>query len=271
MNKIKLIVPFLKILFTEPGILFKSLFHTVRKTECKNEVKRKYGITSLPEIDLLELFPGFTETVDPFSHLYGTSLPIDIAVLKLFARQFPDCDYLEIGTWRGESVANVSQVARQCVTVSLSNADMDKIGWGEPFQRVQKFYSKNIPNIKHVEANSLTYDFSQLNRKFDLIFVDGDHSYEGVRSDTVKVFDLLKNENSIILWHDYVANYEQVEWEVLAGILDGTPADKREKVYHISNTLFAVYMNSAVRSKPFIFPGYPDKNFSLTIKGEKIR
>jgi hypothetical protein len=270
MNKIKLLFPFLRILVTEPSVITKSLFHAVRKTEYKNEVKKKYGMASLPEIDLLEFFPGFTETVNPFSHLYGTSLPIDIAVLKLFARQFPNCDYLEIGTWRGESVANVAQVAKQCVTVSLSNQDMDKIGWGGPFQRVQKFYSKNIPNVKHIEANSLTFDFSQLNQKFDLIFVDGDHSYEGVRSDTEKIFNLLKSENSVILWHDYVANYEQIEWEVFAGILDGTPADKRGKLYHISNTLFAAYTNTPVSSKPFNFPTYPDKNFILTIKGEKI-
>jgi predicted O-methyltransferase YrrM len=37
---------------------------------------------------------------------------------------------------------------------------------------------------------------------FDFIFIDADHSYEGVRRDTVIALNLVKT-NGIIVWHDY--------------------------------------------------------------------
>src|ERR1700719_3581279 len=61
----------------------------------------------LPQIDLLELLPGLDETISPYSYLEGQALPTDIALLKGLARKRPGCRYLEIGSWRGESLANM--------------------------------------------------------------------------------------------------------------------------------------------------------------------
>ena len=48
----------------------------------KSYVSQKYGLQKgLPVIDLLDMFPNFSETVVPYSFLEGTSLPIDLAVL----------------------------------------------------------------------------------------------------------------------------------------------------------------------------------------------
>jgi len=72
-----------------------------------------------------------------------------------------------------------------------------------------------------------------------LIFIDGDHHSESIASDTANAFKLLKDENSVIVWHDYGIGTETVRWNVLAGILEGCPADKRNKLYHASNTICA--------------------------------
>lgn len=271
MKKISLVFPFFKLLFTKPSIILKSLYHTVVKQDRKDFVKKKYDLESgLPEIDILDLFPDLHEVVDPFTNLYGTSLPIDLAILKLLVKRFDNCDYLEIGTWRGESLANVAQFCRHCVSISLSNEEMERFGWGKPFQKLQRQFSINLSNVEHIEANSRNMDFSKLGRKFDLIFVDGDHSFGGVKSDTMNVFNLLKNDKSVILWHDYTANYEHIDWEVFAGILAGTPKEKQKKLFHISNSLCAIYLNSAIPSHPFVYPAFPDKNFRMQIDAERI-
>lgn len=271
MKKLHLIIPFFRILITKPSILLKAIYHAVIKYDRKVWVSAKFKMSNgLPEIDILDLFPNLHETVDPFSNLYGTSLPIDMAILKLFSKRFIDCDYLEIGAWRGESLANVAPLVRSCTSISLSDADMKKYGWGEQFTKLQRLFSHPFQNINHIEANSREFDFLKLKKKFDLIFIDGDHSFEGVKSDTENAFKLLKDESSIIIWHDYTANYEHIDWEVFAGILAGAPHGKMNKIYHISNSLCAIYLDSQIKSHRFIYPSYPDKNFKMEIRGERI-
>ncbi|MBK9730860.1 MAG: class I SAM-dependent methyltransferase [Chitinophagaceae bacterium] len=272
MKKIKLIIPFINTLFTNPSAIFKALYHVVVANDSKKMVAGKFNMTAgLREVDLLHLFPGFKTEVSVFTNLYGASLPIDMAILKLLAQRFSNGDYLEFGTWRGESMANIAPFTRSAVSISLSNEDMGKLGWGKEFQQMQRLFSGDLKNVKHIEANSMHFDFASLHQKFDLIFIDGDHSYEGVKSDTKNSFQLLKNENSIIVWHDYTSNYEHINWEVFAGILDGAPEEKRKNIYHISNSLCAIYLNQPIESRPFKYPYFPDKNFKMTIEAAEFR
>lgn len=265
MDRKKLIIPFFKALFTKPSVILKSIYHGIVIYDRKNYIKKKYNLLSgLPEIELQDLFPNFSETVDPFSHLYGTSLPIDLAVLKQFAKQYTNCEYMEIGSWRGESLANLSPVCKRCVSISLSDKEMKEFGLSDKTIDMQRFFSKDLPNVEHIGSNSMKFDFSTIG-KFDLIFVDGDHRYEAVKSDTENVFKLLKNENSIIVWHDYTEHYELIDWEVFSGILDGTPKEKLKNIYHIKNTLCAVYINKDIPKTAKNFPEIPKNRFSVVI------
>ena len=270
MKRRSIILPFLSILFTKPSVILKALYHAVINANRKEYVIKKYG-EGLPQIDLLDILPDMNGTIHYFTHLYGTSLPIDICVLKMLAKKYTDCEYFEIGAWRGESIANIASVAKHCVSLSLSDKEMHAIGYGEKFTRVQRFFSKNLSNVEHIEHNSHTFDFEKFERKFDLIFVDGDHSYDGVKSDTQNVFNLLKDEKSVIVWHDYTSHYEQIDWEVFAGIMDGAPADRRSKIYQLSNTLCAIYTNGNFKTKKLDFPTYPDKEFTVAISGKRIQ
>jgi predicted O-methyltransferase YrrM len=40
------------------------------------------------------------------------------------------------------------------------------------------------------------------NAPFDLIFIDGGHSYEVVKHDSFEAIRLINKQNGIILWHD---------------------------------------------------------------------
>jgi len=224
----------------------------------------------LPTIDLLDICPNFHEVVEPFSFLEGTSLPIDLALLRALARKYNDCRYFEIGTWRGESVSNVADIASECVSLSLSDLEMGQMGFSQSFIDTHRFFSDNVPNIRHLYANSRNFDFAPFANQFDLIFIDGDHTYEGVKSDTANAFKLIKDEHSMIVWHDYGTSTEQVRWSVLAGILDACPKEKQNNLYHISNTMCAIYTIGDYSSSYPKFPITPDKFFSLDIRVKKL-
>lgn len=217
----------------------------------KDYTEKKYGFTKgLPCVDFKDFLPEGGIGIQPFAFLDGGSLPTDLALLKILCVRNKVGDYLEIGTWRGESVANVAATGARCVTVNLPDDEMRRMGLDEDYIRMHRYFSEGLPNVEHVQAHSHHYDFTKLNRKFDLIFIDGDHHSESIRKDTMTAFSLLKDEHSVIVWHDYALSPETPRFEVLAGILDGCPPECRPHLYHISNTLCAVYTREALKSKP---------------------
>src|SRR5262249_45824898 len=133
-----------------PGHLARALPTLVLQLEeglAQDRVRRKHGLSKgLRTIDLLDLFAGFDETVTPYAYLEGSSLPTDIALLRLLARRTDDCHYFEIGAWRGESLRNVASVARECVSLSLSGQHSLR---GVPSEWVDQFhfFSKDLPNV----------------------------------------------------------------------------------------------------------------------------
>ena len=234
-------------------------------------VAAKYGIERLPTVDLLELFPDLQEDLKIYSFLEGTSLITDIILLKALARTFQKCSFLEIGSWRGESISNIAEVAEKCTSITLSEKEMKDMGFDKSFVDAHGFFSKNLKNIKVIKHNSQTYDFSVLNEKFDLIFIDGNHTFEGVFSDTKNVFNLRKNKESIIVWHDYGYTTERVRPSVLAAILKGIPKEKHKNLYHVSNTICAIYIEDKVFNTYITkYPSYPNKLFTIDLRAKKI-
>lgn len=251
-------------------VIRKGLMHYEEQMHMDNCIK-KYNKSQLPTIDILDLLNDELGSVSPYSFLDGTSLISDIALLKGLAKKYQECSYLEIGSWRGESISNVADVARECVSVTLSTKEMRSMNWPEDFIRVHGFFSKEKQNIKTIEANSHTFDFKSLNKKFDLIFVDGDHTYKGVLNDTRKVFELRKDQNSIIVWHDYGFGVENVRYSVLEGILDGIPLENHRNLYHVSNTMCVIYMENCDLNKILLGKNsVPNKLFSLAISAKRI-
>jgi hypothetical protein len=232
----------------------------------KNYVIKKYGLKKgLPFVDILNLLPNLNESVEPYSFLSHGSYPIDLALLVGIAKKFENCRYLEIGTWRGESVANVARVAKECVSIGLSDNELKAFGHNNSYIKIQKHFSKNLKNVTHIEHNSHTFNYSNFKEGFDLIFVDGDHSYKGVMIDTKNVFKLLRKKDSIIIWHDGGTNFENNRWSVLAGILDGCPKDKLKNLYRVSNTLCTIYYPGKIKSYFPDYPSIPNKSFKLQI------
>jgi len=237
----------------------------------KKHVIKKYDRErGLPMITFEQLFgKEFSSELDVFTFLDGGSMVTDLVLIKELAAQIKDCKYFEIGTWRGESAINVSANADVCYTLNLSDEEMRKMKVDEKTIELQGFFSKHADNIVHLKAHSNHFDYKSLNTKFDLIFIDGSHHYEDVKNDTKNIFEHLTHDKTIVVWHDYAITPEEIRYEVLAGILDGTDEKFHTNIYHVANTKSAIFVQRDFESKYLDAPVTPELYFSVAIKGEK--
>lgn len=171
--------------------------------------------------------------------------------------------YFEIGTLRGESITTLSDVVPKFISLSLSDDELRSMGFPQSQIDHQRLFSKYKKNIQHIGHNSRTFDFSPYYKSIDLCFIDGDHSYKGIFSDSKNCFQLLRNDQSVIIWDDY--GYEHLRWQTLAAILDALPTSEHKFLYRVSNTNAAIYWKEPVRSSVLPLVTLPNKTFKMEI------
>jgi len=234
----------------------------------KAHIMNKYGLgNGLPVVDPSLLFgDGFETKVPLFTFLDGGSLVTDVALLRNLAGQFENCSFFEIGTWRGEMVYNLVDCANELYTLNLSDEEMRSLNIDERIIGQQGLFSRDMEKIIHIKANSRSFDFGGINRKFDLVFIDGSHHYDDVKADTENVFTHLIHDKSVVVWHDYTVNSEDLRFEVFAAILDGVPREFHNRLSHIAHTKSAMFYPGKLETYPHESPVTPKHFYSVSIK-----
>ena len=101
------------------------------------------------------------------------------------------------------------------------------------------FSGKEIEKkIKVFFIDSKKFDTKKYLKKFDLIFIDGGHTYSVVKSDSKKAYEML-SDKGIIIWHDYVPGKESSK-DVCKYINE---LAKEKNIFHISNTSMCYFKN----------------------------
>lgn len=104
---------------------------------------------------------------------------------------------LEIGTYRGITAAYMAGFVEQVTTIDLKDGKMERDG--QLFDRVRFWQAMGVGNISlrlvETEAEKAAI-IAPLD--FDFAFIDGDHSYQGVKADFEKV-----RHCGAVLFHDY--------------------------------------------------------------------
>ncbi len=267
MSKFSKVKRLAKVLFRNPALLNIIL---EQNSAYDHHAKNLGFEDGLPVIDILDLSTDFDETIEYYSLLDGGSLISDLALIKKITKKYFEANYFEIGTWRGESVANVSGLAKECYTLNLPTTELQSLGLSEKYIGQQDFFSKKINGITHLKGNSMNFDFSPYYQKNDVVFIDGDHHFDSVKKDTETAFKLIKNETSTIIWHDYGYSPEKIRYELMCAIIEGTPKKYRENLFHVSNTMCAIFTTKD-------YPVYwlkdkllPSVSFTINIKANKI-
>ncbi len=217
----------------------------------------------LPYVQLADLI-SVDQVAIQCSLLEGGSSPADYLLLAGLAQK-QGGHYFEIGTWRGESVLNVAAYMQSATTLNLPVVTIVQQGGPENYASQMGWFSKPVSNVQHIEADSRTFDFASLQQQFDLVFIDGDHRYASVKSDTENVFKHLVKANTIVVWHDYGRSPEQPRWEVIRGIMNGLPDGHQQHLYAVTNTLCAIYYPFQIKASTQTFPQTPQGLYTIRI------
>jgi len=149
--------------------------------------------------------------------------PEEYARLLLFLKNFNASSYLELGVGQGGSfLLNCLFQPNVKICHAVDNCDYQKnvtrFSDQELSIKSKIKYLKMIKNLTDINFfNSNTDEFFKLNAvKYDIIFIDADHSYIGVKKDFENSLKIL-NSNAILIFHDIVNNELGVKqlWEEL--------------------------------------------------------
>jgi predicted O-methyltransferase YrrM len=88
--------------------------------------------------------------------------------------------------------------------------------------------------IKELFGDSSAYDYSPYEGKMDVVFIDGNHSFEFVKKDTENAFKMLSSQG-IIVWHDFDYIIHKDVFRYLQGL------GQNYRIYSVPNTRFAIY------------------------------
>ena len=174
---------------------------------------------NLNQINQSNLMPSKINLKD-LENIEGFSWPIQLALIDLLCRYKKPKNALEIGTWHG----------RSAVIFASYVSDKQGVYWGiEPehtrAQITEDNCKKVCPNGKIVVERNISNYSEILNNRipwFDIVHIDGEHSYNAVYHDLDIVKNVILKEGLIILDDFFFDLYPQITQAVFKW-LDNNP------------------------------------------------
>lgn len=172
----------------------------------------------------------------------GGSGVLDYAFLKMVAQVARVKEYLEVGTYIGESINILTDCCEKLYSVT---ADKDDTYSMKNFCRRYNIpdYSERLAQnekIVHYYGDSKKFDFSKHASTVDLYFIDGDHSYMGVYNDTKNIFQH-KRKDAIVIWHDFKMADNKYRVGIVKAVSDAL-GDEFKNVYVTNNNICGIYI-----------------------------
>lgn len=183
--------------------------------------------------------------INDITFLNGGSTIMDYFFLQAVAIRLKAKTFLEIGTWTGESIGSLAEIVEKCFSISLPDNDLGLINVFEDYcnkENFSRYFSRKINNILHFEENSFEFDFSKIPEKIDLVFIDGDHSYQGISSDTKNVFNKCGYDESVIIWHDFKTSRNELIETTFEAVIENIPMEYRGNLYAVQGNLCGIYI-----------------------------
>lgn len=141
-------------------------------------------------------------------------------LLKIVKKKKPKI-ILEIGSARGGTLFLFSKYASKNATIISVDLPGGEFGGGYSKSRIpifEKFIEKEqrlelIRNNSHLQSTKNKVLNILKNRKIDFLFIDGDHTYNGVKTDFNLYYPLVK-KNGIIALHDIAKHPKETNCKV---------------------------------------------------------
>jgi len=168
----------------------------------------------------LDMLIDFTFT-RCFKMIKPVQLQCEILKLLMVLSEVKPQSILEIGTANGGTLFLFTRVASEDASIISVDLPLGKFGGGYPKWRVHLYKSFALPNQQihliradsHNEATLEEVKAILNGKKIDFLFIDGDHTYEGVKKDFEMYNPMVKNDG-IIAFHDIVSHPPEIGCEV---------------------------------------------------------
>lgn len=213
----------------------------------------KTKIIHIRPYQLLKIEDRFSDEIKffmPQAQGQGSTSTLESVMLIKLMRVVDASYVFEFGTYKGlttrlllENLPDKKIITERIFTLDLPDIDnvnfqgSDKEIAKEALNFPRKYLSsKNKNQVKQIFQDCLTFDATEYLKKFQFIFVDGNHEVTYVKSDTENSFRMLANAPSCIAWHDY----GNPEFPELTAYIEDLAESKI--IYHIENTMLAFHL-----------------------------
>jgi len=144
----------------------------------------------------------------------AASFGVDLVSLCALCRILQPKVIFEIGTLRGSGALHLAGNSPGADVYSLDLGPLEHPSLSTTLfdddhvrvhSQTRRYHFTGRPEEQRIHClhgDSATFDFSPWAEKVDLFFIDGAHSYEYVRNDTLKALTCCR-PGSVLAWHDY--------------------------------------------------------------------
>jgi len=216
-------------------------------------ISNSSNVTHIRPYQLLKIDDRFGEEINffmPQAQGQGSISTLEsILLIKLMRIVDASCIF-EFGTYKGlttrlllENLPDKDVAGERIFTLDLpaidgiafQGTDIEVAKEAMRFQRKYEL-SKNRKLVKQLLQDCLTLDESRFLKKFQLIFIDGNHAITYAKSDTEKAFKMLADGPSCLAWHDY----GNPQFPELTAYIEDLAKDRA--IYHVEDTMFAFHL-----------------------------
>ena len=206
------------------GVFFEKTKNKIRHSY-NNFLFKNFKNNSISKLQKFEL--DNPEQVFDFvwSFYYDVIRPIQIKeefleLLNIFKEHNPKY-ILEIGTANGGTLFSFCKLARENAIIISIDLPEGLYGGGYPKWKIPIYQSFKKPNQKLYLLREDSHQQETLEKvkeilngnQLDFLFIDGDHSYEGVKKD-FEMYSSLVRKEGIIAFHDIVKHPAETKCEV---------------------------------------------------------
>ena len=203
--------------------------------EATYNVLCNFGRLNLPAIPPEKVVSLYEDIVIPMAPPLSADLDApsaDFFFLLSLARTMKPRRILEIGTFRARTTCALKLNCPDATVVSYDIAEIES-----PYRsRVQKLPGVDLRLGSFADAGRVLF----AEEKYDLIFVDGSHTFDDALADSRIALQIV-SPGGFIVWHDYRRNIPVTHRIRVPEALDRLVAEKGCTVYHVTGTTCAIY------------------------------
>lgn len=160
--------------------------------------------SKIREVYLQELFAGIEEVSVPIgviNEMTGHANKADMLYVASVAKHSGARKIFEFGTYMGRTTYAFAHNNPEAEVFTL-NLPVEEDSTYAPFIGALLEGRDEEKRVTKIQIDSQDFNTSPYKKQFDFVFVDAGHTYDLVKNDTEKAFELLK-PGGIIMWHDY--------------------------------------------------------------------